>query len=91
MKTVDPSSLGNVFYYASLIPLIYEKNPKQWRKVARMLNKARRIYWTFPSLSGEFPNKSEVKQYLKQAIRDTNIPLDVEYALKSGITSEFGF
>lgn len=66
------------------------RNKNHWRKVARIIGKARRQMhpWTFVDKEGQF---ASTREYVQQALTDTKLPDEVKTALKEGLSLEFGF
>jgi hypothetical protein len=65
-------------------------NKEQWRKCARMLNKLRRDMHPWGFVDKEMQWKAN-DEYVHQSLIDLKLPDEVKFALKAGVSMEFGF
>jgi len=89
MKIKRPESLGTLDKYQALVFLI-EKNKEQWRKCARTLNKLRRDMHPWDFVDKELQRKSAY-EYITQSLQDMKLSEEIKFALKAGVSMEFGF
>jgi hypothetical protein len=85
MRWRNPQSLGPERIYRDVSNLLYFR-PDMWRKVARMLCKARDIGNIICSMGDPLKRREE---YLQSSMRDTHLPEWLKWHLRLAIEREF--
>jgi hypothetical protein len=94
MKNIQ--SFGPIKFYGRLIPFLLN-NKHHWRKVARLIVKLRRNThdWSGDQDRGFCVDREnqlrEAELYVKQALKDTNLPDHIRQTLRLAINTEFKF